>query len=214
MSCSNRELVKFFLGYKLSQRNYPESLLMLRIGGEQREGEEVTTASSNGVPQTPSAVLQHCSGAEAVKAALKDSADEFELRFTQAFRNLFLKLDLTPDTVYHSFKSVMDEVFRDGVNWGRIVGLFTFGGVLCVECVQRNMSELVPRIADWMTMYLDEYIDPWIQSQGGWDRFAEIFGTDCIPRTRSCRDTVRRWLLVGAGLLAAVLIGVLITKKH
>lgn len=168
MSCSNRELVKFFLGYKLSQRNYPESLLMLRIGGEQREGEEVTTASSNGVPQTPSAVLQHCSGAEAVKAALKDSADEFELRFTQAFRNLFLKLDLTPDTVYHSFKSVMDEVFRDGVNWGRIVGLFTFGGVLCVECVQRNMSELVPRIADWMTMYLDEYIDPWIQSQGGW----------------------------------------------
>lgn len=175
MSYSTRELVEFFISYKLSQRNYPTSLLRPEDAGGRTEGDKANSAASNGLlvnsrngggqPGMPSP--QH-GDIEAVKAALRDSADEFELLFTQAFSDLSSQLDITPDTAYHSFKSVMDEVFKDGVNWGRVVGLFAFGGVLCVECVEKDMSELVSRIADWMTMYLDEYISPWIQSQGGW----------------------------------------------
>lgn len=37
-----------------------------------------------------------------------------------------------------------------------------------MECVEKDMRDLVARIADWMTMYLDDNIDTWIQSQGGW----------------------------------------------
>lgn len=173
MLYSNRELVEFFIIYKLSQRNYPASLLRPDdtggIGGKTNSaaanGLLVNSRDGSGVPETTSPL---CGGIEAVKAALRDSADKFELLFTQAFSDLSSQLDVTPDTAYHSFKSVMDELFKDGVNWGRIVGLFAFGGVLCVECVEKNMSELVSRIADWMTMYLDEHISPWIQSQGGW----------------------------------------------
>lgn len=105
---------------------------------------------------------------EAVKEALRDSANEFELRYARAFSDLSSQLHITPVTVYQSFESVMDEVFRDGVNWGRIVGLFAFGGALCVECVEKEMSPLVARIAEWMTVYLDNHIQPWIQEQGGW----------------------------------------------
>nr|XP_019967054.1 PREDICTED: bcl-2-like protein 1 [Paralichthys olivaceus] len=187
MSYSNRELVEFFISYRLSQRNYPTSLLRPEDAGGRTEGDNATSAASNGLlvncrdrcgeqgrpPVTPSG------GVEAVKAALLDSAEEFELLFTQAFSEVSLQLDITPDTAYHSFKNVMDEVFKDGVNWGRIVGLFSFGGVLCVECVEKNMSELVSRIADWMTMYLDERISPWIQSQGGWVSLRRVDPT-CI----------------------------------
>lgn len=173
MSYSNRELVEFFIIYKLSQRNYPASLL--RPDDTGGVGDKTNSAAANGLQvnnsnrsgQSGMSSLP-CGGIETVKAALRDSADEFELLFTQAFSDLSSQLDVTPDTAYHSFKSVMDELFKDGVNWGRIVGLFAFGGVLCVECVEKNMSELVSRIADWMTMYLDEHISPWIQSQGGW----------------------------------------------
>ncbi len=176
MSYSNRELVEFFISHKLSQRNYPTSLLRPEDwDGERAEGDKASAAARNGLlvnsrngggpseTSSPSGA-----GIEAVKAALRDSAEEFELLFTQAFSDLSSQLDITPDTAYHSFKSVMDEVFKDGVNWGRIVGLFAFGGVLCLDCVEKDASELVSRIADWMTMYLDEHIDPWIQSQGGW----------------------------------------------
>lgn len=169
--------------------------------------------SRNGGDQAGSPLLLQ-SGIDAVKAALQDSADEFELLFTQAFSDLSSQLDITPDTAYHSFKSVMDEVFKDGVNWGRVVGLFAFGGVLCVECVQKGMGELVSRIADWMTLYLDEHINPWIQSQGGWDCFAEIFGRDAAAEARRSRETLSRWLLVGMALLMGVVVGVFIAKKQ
>lgn len=177
MSSCNRELVEFFISYKLSQKNYPTSVLRREDAGGRTAGVMDNSSDSNGLlvnsrngggDQLSGSSLALQGDIEAVKAALQDSADEFELLFTQAFSDLSSQLDITPDTAYHSFKSVMDEVFKDGVNWGRIVGLFAFGGVLCVECVQKGMGELVSRIADWMTVYLDENISPWIQSQGGW----------------------------------------------
>ncbi|XP_026163927.1 bcl-2-like protein 1 [Mastacembelus armatus] len=221
MSYSNRELVEFFISYKLSQKNYPTSLLRPEDAGGRTEGDMTGAAATNGllvnsryVSGRPGMSSSPHGGVEAVKAALRDSAEEFELLFTQAFSDLSSQLDITPDTAYHSFKSVMDEVFKDGVNWGRIVGLFAFGGVLCVECIEKNMSALVSRIADWMTMYLDEHISPWIESQGGWDCFAEIFGRDAAAEARRSQETLRRWLLVGVALLTGVLIGVLIAKKQ
>lgn len=220
MSYSHRELVEFYISYKLSQRNYSTSLLRPENAGGRTEGDRTNPATTNGLLVNsrngsghPGTSLTPCSGIEAVKAALRDSADEFELRFTQAFSDLSSQLVITPDTAYNSFKSVMDEVFKDGVNWGRIVGLFAFGGALCVECVEKNMSELVSRIADWMTMYLDEHISPWIQNQGGWDCFAEIFGRDNAAEVRRSQETLRRWLLVGVVLLTGVLVGVLVAKK-
>ncbi|KAM3621453.1 uncharacterized protein V6R79_011366 [Siganus canaliculatus] len=218
MSYSNRELVEFFIIYKLSQRNYPASVLTPEDAGGRTEGDKLTSSARNGVlvnSRNVAGQSETSPGAdiEAVKAALQNSADEFEERFTQAFSDLSSQLEITPDTAYHSFKSVMDEVFKDGVNWGRIVGLFAFGGVLCVECVERDASELVPRIADWMTMYLDEHISPWIQSQGGWDCFAEVFGQNAAAEARRSQETLSRLLLVGVALLMGVVIGVLISKK-
>ncbi|XP_054473203.1 bcl-2-like protein 1 [Anoplopoma fimbria] len=221
MSNINRELVEFFISYKLSQKNYPTSLLRPEDAGGRTEGNKANSASSNGLLVNsrngggqPGMSSPPCGDIEAVKAALRDSADEFELLFTQAFSDLSSQVDITPDTAYHSFKSVMDEVFKDGVNWGRVVGLFAFGGVLCLECIEKDMSELVSRIADWMTLYLDEHISAWIQSQGGWDCFAEIFGRDSAAEASGSQESLRRWLLVGVALLMGVLVSMVIAKKQ
>lgn len=172
MACSNRELVEFYISYKLSQRNYPNRLLGAEDASGRTEGEEASTAATNGLlansSDQPGTLLSTHRGIEAVKAALREAADNFELRFTEAFSDLSSKLSITAFTAYHSFKSVMDELFNDGINWGRIVGLFVFGGALCVECIEKDMRHLVSRIADWMSTYLDEHISPWIQSHGGW----------------------------------------------
>ncbi|CAL1608669.1 unnamed protein product [Knipowitschia caucasica] len=218
MSPSNRELVESFLIYKLSQKNCPGLLLTQDPSRVLPEGSKVANVP-NGLLANPNGTRQTLASPppddlKAVQTALQDSADEFEELFTQAFSNLSSQLDITPDTAYNSFKSVMDEVFKDGVNWGRIVGLFVFGGVLCVECVEKNMSDLVPRIADWMTIYLDENIASWIQSQGGWHRFAQIFGQNAAAEARRSRETMKKWLLVGMGVLTAVLAALLIAKKQ
>ncbi|TNN42741.1 Bcl-2-like protein 1 [Liparis tanakae] len=160
----NRELVVFYINYKLSQRNYPLAHMGLTeplnrtdgggAGEEQRGAETHGNGTFNGTsPGTPPAAAAASSprpqrlpstttNLDAVKEALRDSANEFELRYARAFSDLHNQLHITPATAYQSFENVMDEVFRDGVNWGRIVGLFAFGGALCVECVEKEMSPL------------------------------------------------------------------------
>ncbi|XP_030624569.1 bcl-2-like protein 1 [Chanos chanos] len=241
MSHYNRELVVFYLKYKLSQRNLPCNHIGLTeeterteggsAAGENGEGAVETTTtlvngSANGTspsstgtpPRSPTLSPQRqtngSGGLDAVKEALRDSANEFELRYARAFSDLSSQLHITPATAYQSFESVMDEVFRDGVNWGRVVGLFAFGGALCVECVEKEMSPLVGRIADWMTFYLDNHIQPWIQSQGGWERFAEIFGQDAAAENRRSQESFKKWLLAGMTLFTGVVVGSLIAQKR
>ncbi|XP_029910851.1 bcl-2-like protein 1 [Myripristis murdjan] len=228
----NRELVVFYITYKLSQRNYPFNHIGLiespnrTDGGQAGAAEEQRVAThANGTlngtsPGTPPASplrrerSASTTSLDAVKEALRDSANEFELRYARAFNDLHDQLHITPATAYQSFESVMDEVFRDGVNWGRVVGLFAFGGALCVECVEKEMSPLVSRIAEWMTVYLDNHIQPWIHSQGGWERFAEIYGQDAAAEGRRAQESFRKWLLAGMTLVTGVVVGSLIAQKR
>ncbi|KAI9531316.1 hypothetical protein JOQ06_006836 [Pogonophryne albipinna] len=228
----NGELVASYINYKLSQRNYPLNHMELlehpnRTDGEEAGlGEEQRVAThANGTvngtsPGTPPASplrqqrLPSTTDLDAVKEALRDSANEFELRYALAFSDLHNQLHITPATAYQSFENVMDEVFRDGVNWGRIVGLFAFGGALCVECVEKEMSPLVGRIIEWMTVYLDNHIQPWIQSQGGWERFAEMFGQDAAAESRRSQESFKKWLLAGMTLVTGVVVGSLIAQKR
>ncbi|XP_061075320.1 bcl-2-like protein 1 [Conger conger] len=236
MSYSNRELVLFYISYKLSQRNYSCSHIGLTGAGgaaagpaegdgegdvdgdEQGEGGASggghANGSVNGRSPGPAPAPPPPRDLGPVKTALRDSANEFELRYSRAFSDLSSQLHITPATAYQSFESVMNEVFRDGVNWGRVVGLFAFGGALCVECVEKEMSPLVARIADWMTVYLDNHIQPWIQLQGGWGRFAEIFGHDAAAESRRSQENFKRWLIAGITLATGVVIGSLIASKR
>ncbi|MGH0116137.1 UNVERIFIED_CONTAM: hypothetical protein FKN15_074778 [Acipenser sinensis] len=100
------------------------------------------------------------------------------------------QLHFTPTTVQSKFESVVEELFRDGVNWGRIVAFFEFGGTMCLESVNREMTSQVDNIANWMTEYLNGPLQNWIQENGGWvcDYFT-FFMEDAID---TCIDCVSR----------------------
>lgn len=244
----NRELVVFYITYKLSQRNFPVDHIRLSSDPARTEAAARTEASAQAGAEADGGLDTRLNGAangsspsplshstpppsprqraapaaappvacdvEAVKEALRDSANEFELRFSRAFSDLHRQLHITPATAYRSFESVMDEVFRDGVNWGRVVGLFAFGGALCVECVEKEMSPLVDRIVDWMTVYLDQHIQDWITAQGGWARFAEIYGQDAAAESRRSQESLKKWLWAGMTLVTGVVVGSLIAQKR
>ncbi|XP_075682829.1 apoptosis regulator Bcl-2 [Rhinoderma darwinii] len=112
---------------------------------------------------------------------LRRAGDEFSNLYQQDFRHISGLLHLTPSTVRLRFAAVVEELFHDGVNWGRIVAFFEFGGVMCVESVNREMSPLVDSIVGWMTEYLNRHLQNWIQEQGGWDAFVELYGNSARP---------------------------------
>lgn len=190
MSQSNRELVVDFLSYKLSQKGYSWSQFSdvdenRTEAPEGTESDMETPSAINGNPSwhladspAVNVATGHSSSLDArevipmaaVKQALREAGDEFELRYRRAFSDLTSQLHITPGTAYQSFEQVVNELFRDGVNWGRIVAFFSFGGALCVESVDKEMQVLVSRIAAWMATYLNDHLEPWIQENGGWVR--------------------------------------------
>ncbi|XP_048219203.1 apoptosis regulator Bcl-2 isoform X2 [Perognathus longimembris pacificus] len=103
-----------------------------------------------------------------VHLTLRQAGDDFSRRYRRDFAEMSSQLHLTPFTARGRFATVVEELFRDGVNWGRIVAFFEFGGVMCVESVNREMSPLVDNIALWMTEYLNRHLHTWIQENGGW----------------------------------------------
>lgn len=103
-----------------------------------------------------------------VHLTLRRAGDDFSRRYRRDFAEMSSQLHLTPFTARGRFATVVEELFRDGVNWGRIVAFFEFGGVMCVESVNREMSPLVDNIALWMTEYLNRHLHTWIQDNGGW----------------------------------------------
>ncbi|XP_068118018.1 bcl-2-like protein 1 [Hyperolius riggenbachi] len=151
--------------------------------------------------------------AENVLQALLDASEEFELRYRRAFSDLTCQLHITPDTAYQSFEQVVQELFRDGINWGRIVAFFSFGGALCVESADKEMEELLPRIIQWMATYLDSFLEPWIQTNGSWEEFVSLYGNDAAANTRKSQERFGMWLLTGVSLAGIALLASYLIRR-
>uniref|UniRef100_A0A8C1R1V7 BCL2 apoptosis regulator b n=1 Tax=Cyprinus carpio TaxID=7962 RepID=A0A8C1R1V7_CYPCA len=107
-------------------------------------------------------------GYVALHTVLREAGDELERLYQSDFAEMSKQLHITSITAQQRFTAVIDELFRDGVNWGRIIAFFEFGGTVCVECVNKEMTAHVDNIAGWMTEYLNGPLHAWIQENGGW----------------------------------------------
>ncbi|XP_068418887.1 apoptosis regulator Bcl-2 [Eschrichtius robustus] len=218
----NREIVMKYIHYKLSQRGYewdagdagtasPGAAPAPGIFSSQPGRTPAPSRTSPPPPQTAPAAPAAPAGGPAlspvppvVHLTLRQAGDDFSRRYRRDFAEMSSQLHLTPFTARGRFATVVEELFRDGVNWGRIVAFFEFGGVMCVESVNREMSPLVDNIALWMTEYLNRHLHTWIQDNGGWDAFVELYG----PSMRPLFDF--SWLSLKA-LLSLALVGACVT---
>lgn len=182
----NREIVMKYIHYKLSQRGYEwdagdtdaaplGAAPTPGIFSFQPESNPTPAVHRDTAPRTsPLRPLIATAGPAlspvppVVHLTLRRAGDDFSRRYRRDFAEMSSQLHLTPFTARGRFATVVEELFRDGVNWGRIVAFFEFGGVMCVESVNREMSPLVDNIALWMTEYLNRHLHTWIQDNGGW----------------------------------------------
>lgn len=131
---------------------------------------------------------------------LRKLADQIEEQYPSLLNHLCHKLNITRTTAYTTFVEIASEVFVDGINWGRIVALFAFGGKLAVYCNQHDMEDLVASVTEWIARYVGG-LSEWIESHGGWDGLEEQF------RNREDGAWWKGVLLttLGLGTLAAVM---------
>ncbi|XP_056149347.1 apoptosis regulator Bcl-2 [Lampris incognitus] len=190
MNEGNRDIVEKYICHKLSKRGYVWEFDDAGEGGAANYGSAVSP---------PSAPVRRCRGADgggggpvsvsrpgsgrllqpdphaAVHRVLRDAGDELERLYQPDFTEMSHQLYLTSAAARRRFTEVVDELFRDGVNWGRIIAFFEFGGTVCAECADKELPSQVEHIADWMTEYLNGPLSGWIHDNGGWDAFVELY---------------------------------------
>ncbi|XP_031199383.1 bcl-2-related protein A1 [Mastomys coucha] len=77
------------------------------------------------------------------------------------------------DTARIIFNQVMEKEFEDGIiNWGRIVTIFAFGGVLLKKLPQEQIALDVgayKQVSSFVAEFIMNNTGEWIRQNGGWE---------------------------------------------
>uniref|UniRef100_A0A4W2H7Y7 Apoptosis regulator Bcl-2 family BH4 domain-containing protein n=1 Tax=Bos indicus x Bos taurus TaxID=30522 RepID=A0A4W2H7Y7_BOBOX len=190
MSQSNRRLVVDFLSYKLSQKGYSWSRF--------NDVEENRTEASEGTK----------SDMETPMPSMTTHLGTWRI----AFSDQTSQLHITPGTAYQSFEQMMYELLQDGVNWGRIVAFFSFGGALCMESIDKETQVLVSQSTTWMATYLNDHLESWIQENGGWDTSVKLCENNTTTESQKGQERFNSWSLTGMTSAGTALLGLLLNS--
>lgn len=116
-------------------------------------------------------------------AILRRLSDELEDRHSMVLSNMCNRLNVVNGSAQVKFVQVADEVFRDGINWGRIVAIFAFGAKMAQYCVTTGLQQEVEEIIVWVGNYISG-LSNWIHSNGGWEAFNQTFGEEFEEREK------------------------------
>lgn len=97
---------------------------------------------------------------------LRRLGQEIEVRHELLLKHMCERLDINEESAERTFKEIADETFATGVNWGRIVVLYTFAGKMAVFSSEHHL-DLADRIVTWVGDYVTSLSD-WICKEGGW----------------------------------------------
>lgn len=228
-SDSNRNIVEKYLCHKLSKRGYVWEFDGVRDDEDAANNGSIVAplptlvrrcreASSSGPDsESPADLCRRLSLSEphaAIHRVLREAGDELERLYQPDFTEMSRQLYLTSTTAQRRFAEVIDELFRDGVNWGRIIAFFEFGGTVCVECAAKDeMSSQVENIAEWMTEYLNGPLNSWIKDNGGWDAFVELYDRQRESVFNCSWPSIKTVFGLAALGAASLTIGAYLTQK-
>jgi hypothetical protein len=99
---------------------------------------------------------------------LRSLARTVEKRYTSTFDDMCKKLRIEKLTAASTYHAVLNELFHDGVNWGRICAVYAFAGALSVHLVKKGYRDLLALIPHWVSSYIDNNLKDWIADHKGW----------------------------------------------
>ncbi|XP_035275845.1 anti-apoptotic protein NR13-like [Anguilla anguilla] len=112
--------------------------------------------------------------AEAMRHLASEMEQKYQCRFHSLLQTFLGACGPEPST---SLKKVMVELVGDGkLNWGRVVSLFTFTGVLARELYSRGEDkDCSRRLAETIADYLGREQQDWLVQNEGWEGFNKFF---------------------------------------
>ncbi|KAL8602882.1 hypothetical protein ACOMHN_026842 [Nucella lapillus] len=144
----------------------------------------------------------------AAQRAMRGLGDELEDRFSESINDMVSRLQFTPENGQEKLTTVMDEIFADGVAWGRLAALVEFAGKLSVQCCQQSRPQLVHSIVDWVSNYVDTRLRSWIVENNGWEGFVRFY-EDPNNQLNESWSSLKKLFTVGAAAVGLLTLGAL-----
>jgi len=136
-------------------------------------------------------------------ATMKRTVDEILYKYTIVFNSMAKKLDLAPDQLEDTFVKTIEEMCQDSnINWGRIVTVYAFIGVIAKHYIQSGMIDMLNVLVTTANKCLLHRFGVWIDKEGGWDAFNARF-----PPPNHVENSIWKGLFftaVGLGALATM----------
>jgi len=79
------------------------------------------------------------------------------------------KLDLSDEQLYSTFRTLMNTVWEEPLNWGRLVSIFVVTSVLLERLYREgHQQRKMESVLSWFGTFLRDHAAPWIRERGGW----------------------------------------------
>lgn len=109
---------------------------------------------------------------------IRSIAAEFENERSKQFTDIFAGLSINDSNLKQTYNTVLTELFREGVHWGKIIAFLVFSSHLAIYCAQNNMEDRVKEVVEWSELEMQTRIHDWVQERGGWVAFAQHYNRD------------------------------------
>lgn len=95
-------------------------------------------------------------------------SEEIECKHDMLLKSMCNRLNINADNAYKTFCEIAEEIFKDDINWGRLVVLYTFAAKVAVHCKSSKMDNMVEKIIQWLGNFVARK-QIWIKEKGhGW----------------------------------------------
>lgn len=151
----------------------------------------------NGIQRTPPS-----DSAKAMRHLAKKLEQQHRPKLVSLSHNFLSSCNSAPEMI-SCLRKVMTMLVEDGkLNWGRIVSLFAFTGLVASEMLSKGESpENCRKLAESIADYLGGENKDWLLKNGGWDGFCKFFHNAEVHKDSSMKTALFAFAGVGlAGL--------------
>lgn len=101
--------------------------------------------------------------------------EELERMHPRVYANVGRQLSRAPfgeleeaHTAPFLLNAVAKDLFKNGINWAKIVSIFAVSGGLAVDIVRQGHYDYLPRLIEGTGEIVDDDLVPWLVDNGGW----------------------------------------------
>eukprot|EP00112_Aurelia_sp_Birch-Aquarium-sp1_P000578 Seg1055.6 transcript_id=Seg1055.6/GoldUCD/mRNA.D3Y31 product="Bcl-2-like antagonist/killer" protein_id=Seg1055.6/GoldUCD/D3Y31 len=150
---------------------------------------------------------------------IAEFTDAIDKEYDDALARIAKSLGVTAETAYDKFALVARKLFQDGINWGRIVALWSFGYEIVTSVMIKEDTDFIDikifsqKIDTLVDAFLrEECAVGWIKDHGGW---VAIIGIRLdLPKKIDLNEWLERFIIVGGTIIVGIFLFVLKIKPE